>query len=276
MNLVALGKAAINITSGFASYDQYKIYNIGLKSDGDDIFLQLMERGTPEGYEKLPSSAAKKLRSIKGETMMVVCGTSTVATASLVILEQLVKSAPTVSVVYVKPDVEFASENERAQERVVRCVLQEYSRSMLLKELIILDNNIMDRVAGPGPISNLHERVNDQIVRVIHLYNVYNNTRPVFGEMSNTPEINRILTFGITNLEDVEIKTLYNLKEITDVRYYFGVNKDKLTDPNLKYEIVDFIRRSKKSNCSGYSVFENFGPENFGILTFYSSEPESS
>ena len=132
MLIVGLGQAGCNIAELFK---QHKQYDVVLLDEGKGI----KKKNTVEEYDSIDYKPRRKAIKSATEGILFVCGSGKVAGASLRVLEALKHAKMTV--VYIYPDLEFASDIERRRNRVHFNVLQEFTRSGLIHEMLLLETN---------------------------------------------------------------------------------------------------------------------------------------
>ena len=133
--MVGLGEAGKNIVKLFKPHT--KNYKIIVLDENSGI----QKQDCVEKYDEKPVKLNQKGLKSHTEAMLFVCGSGKIAGSTLRLLEAL--KAFKTTVVYIVPDLEFSSERERMRHRVHFGVLQEYARSGMIEEMIILDNNTM-------------------------------------------------------------------------------------------------------------------------------------
>jgi len=241
MILVGLGEAGKNIAELFRPHtNNYKIIILD-ENDG------IEKKSTVEEYDKLPIKFKQRGLKSHDEAMLFVCGSGKVAGASLRALEAL--GAYKTTVVYVIPDLEFASKLERRRHRVHFGVLQEYTRSGVIEEMIILDNKTMFSIAGTGSPSNYYEKVNFFIYSTIQNLMFLRHTAPVFGKLHEKREISRICTIGYRLMDsDDEIK-LYRIQNTTESLYMMNIDEEDIdNDENLIPSCQQVVRENKNND----------------------------
>jgi len=80
------------------------------------------------------------------------------------VLEYLHNRNIIINVVYFYPETDFLSQEQSLQEKVVRNVIQEYTRSGLFEKLCLVSNNSLDKIAGGAPIIGYFDVLNDVLV----------------------------------------------------------------------------------------------------------------
>ena len=110
------------------------------------------------------------------------------------------------------------------RHRVHFGVLQEYARSGMIEEMIILDNNTMLSMAGSGTVKKYYEKVNYFIYSTFQNLLYCMHTQPDFGKLHQKKDISRISTIGVGKLSGVE-KFLFSLDNITETCYNINIDK---------------------------------------------------
>ena len=181
MNILCLGSAACNIASFFEKYPQYKIFKINVDISGEGCYnipiLETAEEYEQYGYPELSSF----LSDVAGPTTFVVAGSSKISCASLRILEHI-RHLP-IRILYVMPDLDFLDDTQRMQERLVRAVLQEYTRSGVFEEICLISNKLLDDIVGGAPVIGYYDKLNEALIPTVHMINVFMNTNPIFGKL---------------------------------------------------------------------------------------------
>ena len=192
MLIVGLGKAGCEIANLFKSQQQYHVELL-------DAGKGLKKFNTVEEYDSINYKPRKKGIKSAAEGILFVCGSGKVAGATLRVLEGLKHVKMTV--VYIVPDLEYSSEEEQKRHKVHFNVLQQYVRSGLFCELILVDNKSLIAMVGHGTIYDYYNSVNHYIYSAIHTINYCKNVKAEFGSIHTTKEISRISTIGYALLE---------------------------------------------------------------------------
>lgn len=238
MLIIGLGEAGCNIASLFK---QHKQYHVELLDEGKGI----KKCSVVEEYDSINYKPRKKAIKSASEGILFVCGSGKVAGASLRILEGLIHAQMTV--VYIVPDLEYSSREEKKRHHVHFQVLQQYSRSGMISELMIFDNQSLLDIAGHGTIYKYYEKVNFLIYSAVHTLNYCANTKAKFGYIHSRKEISRITTLGLGNIEENEEKMFFSLDNITETGYIININEDDLAnDVDLLPNIKAMVRENKK------------------------------
>jgi len=242
--VIGLGKAGCAIADKFSQYPQYKIFKI----DSEDIAEnsnseKLLKRKTsPEQYETNTPSVKAFLKQSTDDVLFILSGSGAISGSSLRILGQLSKMKRNINVLYIKPNIEFLGSNNKAQERLVRNVLQEYARSGKLARLYMVDNKIVESVIGEVPVYGYYDRLNDLISSTLHMVNLYDHQSPVHSTSFETSDMARVSTFGVIDTETGKEKLFFLLDNTSEKCYYYAINQKTLeTDGTLMKKIIDNI-----------------------------------
>jgi len=132
MLMIGLGEAGNNIVKLFKSHTQnYKIITL-------DAGEGLNKKSSVEEYDEIDFKFKQRGLKSHPEAILFVCGSGKVAGASLRVLEALRGHKTTVC--YIVPDLEFCSKEERLRNKVHFNVIQQYARSGMIEEMILLDS----------------------------------------------------------------------------------------------------------------------------------------
>jgi len=255
MNVIGLGRAGCAIADCFSKFPQYEIYKLDHGIEGSNCF-NIPKKKSHEDYEKSFPDFRKRLQTISGDVIFVLCGAGSITGAALRLVEQL--SDVSVTVLYVQPDLSMLSETEAMQERIVNNVFQEYSRSGVFDRMYLVANAEIEKCIGDVPIISYYDSINQAIVNTLHMVTVFKNSEPILGTFTEPHEIARISTIGIVDIEKSEEKWFYDLQIPRDVVYYYGINEDDLkTDGTLFKTIKNYIKEKveEKINVS-YGVYK--------------------
>ena len=266
--IVGLGKAGCAIAEKFAKYPQYKVFKIdseGLDSKNKNNYV-LTKQNSPEEYEKATRSMKTFFKKTTDDILFVLSGSGMISGASLQILKCL--QDKTVNILYVKPDLEFLGHTNIMQERVVRNVLQEYTRSGLFSRLFLVDNKKIEQILGEVPIVGYYDKLNELIVSTFHMVNVYNHQEAIHATPFDTADTTRISTLGILDIEEGEEKLFFSLDNIREKCYYYAINSKVLeTDGKLLRTLTDNINKNiGKEVRAGFQVYSTSYEQNYGYL----------
>ena len=246
--VIGLGKAGCAIADKFSQYPQYKVYKIDSEGiNKEEKRAKLLKRQeTPEEYESSAPSLKTFFRYVSDDILFVVSGSGMVSGATLRILKQISKK--NISVLYIKPDLEFLGTANALQERLVRNVLQEYARSHVISRLYMVDNKALEEILGDVPIVGYFDKLNDLIVSTVHMINVYNHQDPVHSTPFESSSLARISTFGVLDTETGKEKLFFSLDNVSEKSYYYAINQNTLeTDGKLLRKLTEAINKNVDS-----------------------------
>ena len=206
---------------------------------------------------------------------VITCGVVAISGGILRLLEQLQKNQLTV--VYIQPDLTFASEVQQTQERIVRNVLQEYARSGLLERLYLVDNTCIEEGIGEVPILGYYDVLNQAVANTLHMINVFAHSEPVIGNFVRPAQISRIATLGILDIEKGEEKWFYDLTGVRDVIYYYGINEEDLKEDGTLFRTInDYVKAQTDESLNvSYGVFKTNYEQRYCYCIKYSSMVQS-
>ena len=242
--VIGLGKAGCAIADKFSQYPQYKIFKIDSEdiAENNDSEKLLKRKTSPEQYETNTPSVKAFLKQSTDDVLFILSGSGAISGSSLRILGQLSKMKRNINVLYIKPNIEFLGSNNKAQERLVRNVLQEYARSGKLARLYMVDNKIVESVIGEVPVYGYYDRLNDLISSTLHMVNLYDHQSPVHSTSFETSDMARVSTFGVIDTETGKEKLFFLLDNTSEKCYYYAINQKTLeTDGTLMKKIIDNI-----------------------------------
>ncbi|MGI9554708.1 MAG: hypothetical protein ACR2M6_01935 [Vampirovibrionia bacterium] len=255
MNVIGLGNAGCNIADSFAQYPQYKIFKINVDIEGKGCYnIPILE--TAEEYESYDYPKIRSfLKGVKGETLFIIGGSGKISCGSLRILENI-KRLP-VSILYIQPDLDMLDDTQKSQEKLVRNVIQEYTRSGIFEKVCLISNNSLDKIVGGAPIIGYFDTLNELLVPSLHMINFFSNNKAVSGGIPKAKNTHRIYTVGIFDTQKNEEKMFFSLDSSRNKCYIYGVSEEKLkTDKKLMNKIKKQIESKKEENLDiSYAIY---------------------
>ena len=275
MRVVGLGRAGCNIAAAFSKFPQYETYGIDTNDDAD---ITIRPKTSHEEYDAKFPNLKRKLKFTGEDVLVVVAGSGSISGGVLRLLEQLKNNS--LRVLYIQGDTSIMSEVQKKQEKIVCNVLQEYARSGLIEDIILINNTMLERSIGDMSIIGYYDTLNQAIVNTVHMMNVFRHTEPVIGNFIRPAEISRICTIGIVDIEseeEEEEKWFYPLTSTRDVVYYYGINEDDLkNDGTLLRKINNFVKSRIEENLNvSYGVFKTTYDQKYCYCIKYSSMVQS-
>jgi hypothetical protein len=271
MNIVGLGKAGCNIARAFSKFPQYNCVGIDVEPTSDIV---IKKKSSHEEYDAKFPNLSRRFPIEEGEgILLIVCGAGAISGGVLRLLEQLKSRKENISVLYIKPDGDLLSELHRTQERIVRNILQEYARSGQLDMIYLVENSQIAKGIGEVPIIGYFDVLNQGLVNLLHMINVFRHSEPVMGNFGSPAEIARICTIGVVDLENNKENWFLDLHNARDVVYYYGINEEELrTDGTLFKKITDFVKsKSDDSVNVSYGVYKTTYDQQYCYCIKYSS-----
>lgn len=255
MNVIGLGDAGCNIADCFSQYPQYKIFKINVDIEGKGCYnIPILE--TAEEYEAYDYPKIKTFfKGLRGETLFIIGGSGKISCGSLKILENL-KRLP-ISILYIQPDLEMLDETQKMQERLVRNVIQEYTRSGVFEKVCLIQNNSLDKIVGGAPIIGYFDTLNELLVPSLHMVNFFSKNKAVAGGIPKAKSTHRIYTVGIFDTQKNEEKMFFSLDRARNKCYIYGISEEKLkTDRKLMNKIKKQIESKKEENLDiSYAIY---------------------
>ena len=272
ISIVALGNAASQIAEKFKQTKNYKVYVLNDKIEKNSKYkFKLKSYQTPEEYEDNIPDVKKFFASIDDHVQFFIMGSSYSSNYSLGILEQL--RTKTVDVFYIQPDAELMTGIPKLLDKVVFSVLQEYARSGLLASFTTLSNIMIERSIGDIPIKTYYDKLNDSIFSTVHYINYFSHAEPEIGMAAKPLDINRIRTYGLLNIKNLEEKWLYDLDTTRDVCYYLCINRERLEkEGGLHKKIVDMLKKKPHNAFRriSYAIYET-EHDDFGLCVAHTN-----
>jgi len=251
MLMVGLGEAGKNIAKLFKPHT--KNYKIIIFDENDG----LEPKSSVEEYDEQEIKLKHKALSKHDEAMLFVCGSGKVAGASLRVLEALKTFKTTIC--YIVPDLEFCSREESRRHRAHFGIMQQYVRSGMVDEMIILDNKVLLEIAGTGTVSDYYEKVNYFIYSTFQNLLYCTHTKPDFGRLHTPKNISRISTITIGPFVVNDEKMLFELDNVTETCYYINIEEEDLnSDEGVIPRCQQILRNNKGlSRETSFSIWKS-------------------
>ena len=261
MLMIGLGQAGKSIANLFKPHT--KNYKIIILDEGEG----LETKESVEEYDQIDFKFRQRGLKSHDEAILFVCGSGKVAGASLRVLEAL-KDFGT-SVYYVVPDLEFCSREEKLRHKVHFGVIQEYARSGMIDEIVILDNKSLMRIAGAGTTLKYFEKVNYLIYSTIQNLMYCRHTNPDFGKIHEKKDISRISTIGFGKFDEEE-KLMFPLDNITETCYIINIEEEDLdNDPQVIPNCQALVRENKeKGRDTSFAIWRSSEENHFYSLHY--------
>jgi cell division GTPase FtsZ len=272
VKVIGLGNAGCNIVRSFSKFPQYDTYTIDTNKEAD---ITIKKRNSHEEYDEHFPNLRKKFKFANDDVFVVVAGSGRISGATLQLLEQLKSNR--ITVLYIQADLSLASEVQKKQEKIVKNILQEFARSGMIETVLLLDNQMIEKGIGDVAIMGYYDVLNQAIVNTIHMINVFKNSEAVLGNFSTVSDLSRIGTIGILDIEESREKWFFNLTNVRDVVYYYGINEAQLEEDGTLFKVITNYVKSKLNddiNIS-YGVFKTTYDQKYCYCIKYSSMVQS-
>ena len=258
--IIGLGQAGCAIADRFAQYPQYEVYkmDVGLKRTPRTYGLK--RTTTPEEQEE----------SLGNLKRFFVAGSGMVSGASLKILEQIKKCK--LHILYIYADPELLGETAQMQQRVTFNVFQEYSRSGLFENIILIDNSRLEEMLGDVPIIGFYDKLNELMVPTMHMVNVLRHSDSIMDNISPSHSISRIVSYGLANFDTGEENLFFNLDNVREKVYYYAINEEKLREQgDLHKRVIAQIKQNAENTKTTYGIYPTQYDQDYVYCVAYSS-----
>lgn len=254
--IIGLGRAGCAIADRFSEFPQYSVYKLDASLPTDPKSFSLGTHKKVEDYEEKCPDLTEFFEGLSGDVLFAVAGGGKVSISSLRILEQI--NHCNISVLYIKPDLSFCGVIEKQIHNMLFNVFQEYARSGVFERLFLVDNLELEKAIPPTSIKNYFYNLNEAIVSTLHMINVFNHIESVTDTFSEPPAGARISTIGFVNPDKNVDRMFFSLDNVTDIVYYYGYNKVKLSEGN---NLLSQIKSSMKKKVEegvrvSFGIFE--------------------
>jgi hypothetical protein len=272
IQVVGLGDCGVNIASEFEKYSQYSVYKIGANVRKGKKNYKLPRYNKAEQYEENVPRLKTFLRLVKGKLIFIVGGSGMSSNATLAILEQ-VKHC-NITILYIKPDVDLLNDIRFKLERLVYNVLQEYTRSGIFEQMIIVHNPLLEPIIGDIPIKEYYKKINYLICWTVHTINTFDHVESISDNFSPSSEIDRICTYSLIDFNSGVESKFFNIEHINEYKYYFAIRKEEIEkNKDLFKKIKDQVKERKPLKGSiSYGIFDVDQEENLIFCVMKSSK----
>jgi hypothetical protein len=256
--IIGLGQAGCNIADYFSkNYTQYQVYRMDKGISNGLNTYTLPDYDKHEEYDENPINLKFFFTNLRNNVLFIVAGSGVVSGAILRILEQI--KDRDVTILYVRPDITLLSEKAHLREKVTFSILQEYARSAVFRNMILVSNPDLEQVLDGVSVLNYNERLNELLCTTFHMINAFKHIPSVMSTFSGLNEISRISTMGVVDDKKEKETLFYPLEDIREKVYYYLIDENKLkSDKQVLSKIRDYI---KNQPCkASYTIW----PTNYG------------
>jgi hypothetical protein len=267
--IICLGPKACSIGELYeVSAEPLTIKLIDKEVEGENCF-SIPSQKTPEDYEKNTPDLTTFFSDITDEILFIVSGECEVANCSLKILHQIKDKK--ITIVYLVPSLDFLSTKQALQERVIRNILQEYTRSGLFQKIILLDNAAVESTLNSVSINNYESSFNGVIYSALQNHKAILIIDPILDYANKPKDISRIVTFGYYYVDTDQEVLLYNMNMVDDKIYHFYLSEETLNkDLKLLKTIKEKLKNKANENTKiSYTIRMSSTESNFCFVEAY-------
>ncbi len=272
ISIIGLGSAASKIAEKFKQTKNYNVYMMNSSVQKRSKYkFKLKSYGDPEQYEKNIPDVSKFFANLDENVQFIIVGSSYSSNYSLGILEQIKDKK--IDIFYICPDSDLMTGVPKLVDKAVFSVLQQYTRSGLLKSFTVLSNVMIEKSLGDIPIKLYYDKINESIFSTIHYVNYFSHAEPEIGMTSKPLEINRIRTYGAVNIKNLEENWFYELDMSRDICYYLCINRERLEkEGGLHKKIVDMLKEKPRNAFRkiSYAIYET-EYQDFGLCVAHTN-----
>ena len=270
-SLIGLGGAGCRIVKEMEKYPEYRYYYFNTEPVDGNFFL-IKKQMSAEQYEENMPDCSAFLKNVGDKVILFVGGSGSLSSCSLRILEAVKDKE--IEVVYIRPDVTLLSGKSLLLERAAFGVFQEYARSGVFKRLWVIGNENVASTFGGLSIKDYYSSINSFFTGAFHFINIFENSDPLFGNMSSPKETSRICTIGIYDLDSKKEAKLYDLEDIVERKMYFAITDNDLeNNRGILREITDKVKDfNQEKNIAEFSIYSTLYDYNFCYTVLYSNK----
>jgi len=253
--IIGLGNGGCNIASLFSNYDQYYDVRLIDTDEREGNFFHLPTCSSMERYEtKCPvRKISNFLSNVNQEVFLITTGSGAINGALLRILSTIKNK--NITVLYVRPNLEFLSLTKIQQEKLVYNVLQQYARSGKLERVFLFSNSQIINLLGDFLITSYYDIINKTIVDTFHMINVFIHNKPVFGSIDIPYETCRVGVLSIVDPSSMEEKSFFPVDKLQQKFYIYLMSEKQLSsDKQLFHRITEQIKKGNNVSCAVYET----------------------
>ena len=261
MNIIGLGKTGCVIAEKFSKYPQYKVFKLSIEEGN------IEEQTTPEEYESKTSHAPFTL---DGPIDFILSGDEIVIASSLKILEGYKNHE--IRIIYVRPSQRFTTGSQRATDKIVFNVLQEYTRSNKFLSFYVISYEMVAKMVGKIPIVGYYDKLNTVIADTIHMLNYLDHIEGSMDTFMDMPTTYCMKTIGLMDIDTGVENLFYDLDEVRDKRYYYSINEQQLNNDG---DLFDSINQQVEESITDitkamFGVYPSQYKENYCYVVYSS------
>jgi len=261
MNIIGLGKTGCVIAEKFSKYPQYKVFKLSIEEGN------IEEQTTPEEYESKTSHAPFTL---DGPIDFILSGDEIVIASSLKILEGYKNHE--IRIIYIRPSQRFTTGSQRATDKIVFNILQEYTRSNKFVSFYVISYEMVAKMVGKIPIVGYYDKLNTVIADTIHMLNYLDHIEGSMDTFMDMPTTYCMKTIGLMDIDTGVENLFYDLDEVRDKRYYYSINEEQLNNDG---DLFDSINQQVEESITDltkamFGVYPSQYKENYCYVVYSS------
>jgi hypothetical protein len=263
MFLIALGSTACKVVDKFSLYPGYKVYKFDHDLPKSKFNLKVPTCQQFYEYEQLftDEKLERFLKGVKGEALLVTCGSDPISLLSLRVGKILTSLCPT-SVCYIKLDQLLVGGEKKEIERMVFEMLQNYTLSAYFQQMYLFNNTLIEKMCQGIDMFNYYDKVYEMVAWILHTNKSLKAQSSAFENLSKSREMG-IKAFKLSRIYDGQEKNTFSLDKVTEERIYYIVD-DKLIQENKELfndirEGIKFKEVENKKVCYAVYVLETNG-----------------
>lgn len=272
--IICLGPKACDIGEAFENVPNYQVKLIDKDIEGDNCF-SIAKQKAPEEYEKNTPNMSEFLSDISEEILFILSGESEVANCSLKILQQIKDKK--INIAYLFPQLEFLTNKQVLQERMIRNVLQEYTRSGIFQNIILLDCTLIENIMGETSIKDFDAQFSLTAMRVLNTFIDAKSTEPEIDKSHTPKDISKIMTFAYYDfLNNIE-RPVYNMSMVEDKIYHFYFTEETLNGNSKMLREIKYKLKNKAVDNTkvSYTIRGTTAEADFCFVTYHSKVIQS-
>lgn len=246
MNIVGIGNTGCNIAEKFEQYKQFRVFKIN-----SDV---TQEYKTPEEYELNYQNMNFDLQD---EMTVILSGEEIINGMLLRFLEQYKNLE--IKVLYIKPDLKFLTNIQKAMEKVVYNVLQEYTRSAKIKFISFADLKLVSEIVGKVSLKERQDKIYSTFATSYYMKNMFENVESVYEKIIDTPPTYCITSLGIMDFDSGEETLFFPIDNVREKVYYYYINKETLNDDTELFDKIEQqINKKFSENVTvSFAIYES-------------------
>jgi len=271
--VIGIGGIGIEVAKNFSNFPQYNIIYVDDEKHNFADQHTMAKQKKPELYEEVFKSLKPALKKkVKDKVVCVLSGASAVSSITLKLLYGL--RGKEISIIYIKPETDLLSDQKRMQDKTIFSILQEYTRSGLFEDMLLVANSSLDSLVEDASISDYYINMNSTVVNAFHMIKVFDNQSPEASNFSDILETRRIYSLGLLDQKSGKEKLFFPVDIPLNKRLYFGITEENINnDKNLLRNIIKLIKDKNEEFCKySYGVYKTQYDSDFCYMKIYTSK----